>query len=90
MMIPSGLVLFLLLVAFVLSALSYYKINPERVIVSRPFVLMATPLLLFVVFLALSAEGALAAFWSVVCLLVALGVLGVAMHQARCLLPKGR
>ncbi len=81
------LALFLLVVAFVLSALSYYKLNPERVVVSVPFAFMVIPLVLFVVFLVISA-GAIPVRWSEIALLVALAVLAAALFQARCLLPQ--
>lgn len=83
------LVMVLLLAAFVLSVLSYYKLNPERVIVSMPFALAALPLALFVAFLAVSAT-AIPVLWSEVALLVALVVLVLAAAQARCLLPRAK
>lgn len=83
------LVMVLLLAAFVLSTLSYYKLNPERVVVSVPFALLALPLALFVAFLAISAT-AIPLLWSEVALLVALIVLVLAAVQARCLLPRAK
>ncbi|MEO8713888.1 MAG: hypothetical protein ABI369_02640 [Acetobacteraceae bacterium] len=90
MTVPAGLVLFLLLVTFVLSALGYYKLNPERIIVSVPFVLLASPLLLFVVVLAASSLNPLPAMWSVIALIAALVLLGASAYQARCLRPQRR
>ena len=83
------LVMVLLLAAFVLSVLSYYKLNPERVVMSVPFALLALPLALFVAFIAISAAG-VPPLWSGVALLVAFVVLGVAVAQARCLLPRAK
>ncbi len=83
------LVMVLLLAAFVLSALSYYKLNPQRVVVSVPFVMLAVPFLLFVAFLIISAST-IPALWSVVALLVAFLVLAFAMVHARCLLPRAK
>ncbi|MEO8714732.1 MAG: hypothetical protein ABI369_06945 [Acetobacteraceae bacterium] len=83
------LTLLLLVIAFVLSALTYYRINPERVVVSLPFFFMATPLVLFIAFLAISAT-AIPTSWSVIALLVAFATLLVAMWRARWLLAQGR
>lgn len=83
------LVMVLLLASFVLSILSYYKLNPERVVVSVPFALVALPLALFVAFLAISATP-IPLLWSEIGLLVALIVLGLAAVQARCLLPRAK
>ena len=83
------LTLLLLVIAFVLSALTYYKINPERVVVSLPFVFMALPLLLFIAFLAISS-GAIPMSWSAIGLLVAFAMLLVATWRARWMLRQGR
>lgn len=83
------LVMLVLLVAFVLSVLSYYKLDPVRVVVSVPFALLALSLALFVAFLAISAT-AIPPLWSEVALLVAFVVLVLAAVQARCLLPRAK
>lgn len=81
------MVMVLLLAAFVLSVLSYYKLNPDRVVVSVPFALLALPLALLVAFLAISAT-AIPPLWTEIALLVAFIVLVLAAMQARCLLPR--
>ena len=86
----SFLTLLLLVIAFILSALTYYKLNPERVVVSVPFLFMATPLVLFVAVLTMSAGGTMPTNWSAIGLLVALVMLAASMWRARWLLPKGR
>ena len=83
------LTLLLLVIAFVLSALTYYKLDPERVVVSLPFFFMATPLVLFIAFLAISAT-AIPTSWSAIGLLVAFATLLIAMWRARWLLVQGR
>lgn len=88
MIIPSFLVLFTLLAAFVLSAFCYHKINPERVVVSLPFLLMATPLALLVGYLVLAACGVVPSGWSAPYMLAALATLALEVRQARCFRPK--
>ncbi len=88
MFVPTGLVLFTLLAAFVLSALCYYKLNPERVVVSLPFLLMATPLALLVSYLVLTASGLMPPGWSAPYMLAALATLAIELRQARCFRPK--
>lgn len=90
MLASTNLIMVLLVVAFVLSALSYWKVNPERVVVSVPFVFMAIPLLLLLSVLVITAAGGIPSRWSVPYLLVALVVLAVTLHRARVLLPKAR
>ncbi len=82
MMIPTGLVLVPLLVAFVLEVLSYYKLNPERVF-SVPFIFLATPLILFLLYLGLDTAGVVPARWSALYLVVGLANLAIAVRRTR-------
>ncbi len=88
MIVPSFFILFPLLVAFVLAALIYYKLNPERVVVSTAFAGMAAPLALLLLYLVLMAVGVFPSSWSGLYLVAALVTLGVTIARARVLRPK--
>ncbi len=89
MIVPNGLVLVTLLAAFILSGLSFWKLNPAHIL-SQPFAVMALPLALFLTYLGLVIGGAMPSPWSVLYMLVALATLALAVWQARCFRPKPR
>jgi hypothetical protein len=88
MIVSANVILFALVAAFILSALTYWKLNPERVVVSVPFVGMAIPLLLLLAVLVATAAGGIPPSWSIWCLAASLVVLAVTVRRARVLLPK--
>jgi hypothetical protein len=82
MTVPTSLVLVTLFAAFVLEVLSYYRLNPERVL-GLPFIFLAAPLILFLLYLGLDMAGVVPAHWSALYLLAALAILATAVRRTR-------
>ncbi len=70
-----------------LAALAYYKLDPERRVLSAPFAFMAAPLVILLAYLVAWVVGLAAGPVSVVVFILALADLVGTVWHARCLLP---
>lgn len=90
MIVPSSAILVPLLIAFILSALSYYRRDPVRRIACGSFLMAVAPLVFFVVWLALATAGAVSPVVSAAAFAASLAIFALAVWEARRLWAKAK
>lgn len=90
MTVPLSAIAAPLLVSTVISALTYWKLDPEQVVRSAPFAYFATPVGMLVLLLVLTVAGLISPALSVLFFVVAVILFGATLRHARQLLPKPR